>query len=99
MSVALIQYVMKHTLEKTASGLRITAAVDSEKQSALLEEFNKCASGTCSCPTPQYGKLQAINVQAQPGVVSVELTAKPGEVIDTEEIERCLEHTAKQVGA
>lgn len=90
---------MKHTVEKTASGLRITAAVDTDKQAALLEEFNKCASGTCSCPTPQYGKLEAIDVHAQPGLVSVELTAKAGEAIDTEDIERCLEHTAKQLGA
>lgn len=90
---------MKHTVEKTDAGLRITAAVATDKQAALLEEFNKCASGTCSCPTPQYGRLQTINVQAQPGGVSVELTAKAGEIIDTEDIERCLEHTAKQVGA
>jgi hypothetical protein len=90
---------MKYTVEKTDAGLRITAAVATDKQAALLDEFNKCASGTCSCPTPQYGKLQAIDVQAQPAVVSVELTAKAGETIDTEDIERCLEHTAKQVGA
>lgn len=90
---------MKHTLEKTESGLRITATVATDKQSELLEQFNKCASGTCSCPTPQYGKLQAINVQAQPCVVSVELTAKAGEVIDARDIECCLEHTARQVGA
>ena len=90
---------MKHTVEKTEAGLRITAVVDTDKQAALLEEFNKCASGTCSCPTPQYRKLQAIDVQAQPGVVSVELTAKAGEVIDIEDIEHCLDHTAKEVGA
>lgn len=97
--VSASRQVMKHTLERTQSGLRITARVATDKQSALLAEFNKCASGTCSCPTPQYGKLQAIDVQAQPGVVSVELTAKAGEIIDAQDIERCLEHTAKQVGA
>lgn len=90
---------MKHTIEKTDAGLRITARVDTDMQAALLEEFSKCASGACSCPTPQYDKLQAIDVQARPGEVSVELTAKAGEVIDAADIERCLEHTAKQVGA
>lgn len=90
---------MKHTVERTDSGLRITAAVATDRQAALLEEMNKCAAGTCSCPTPQYGKVQAIEVQAQPGMVSVELTARTGEVIDAGDIERCLEHTARQVGA
>ena len=90
---------MKHTIEKTASGLRVTAAVDADKQSALLEEFNKCAAGTCSCPTPQYGKLEAIDVKTDAGRVSVDLRAKPGEVIDTQNIERSLEHTAKLTGA
>lgn len=90
---------MKHSVERTDSGLRITAAVADDKQPALLEEFNKCASGTCSCPTPQYGKLQAVDIQARPGVVSVVLTARPGEVIDAEDIAGCLDHTAKQIGA
>ncbi|WP_298827169.1 hypothetical protein [uncultured Piscinibacter sp.] len=90
---------MEHTVEKTESGLRITAVVDTDKQAALLEAFSKCASGTCSCPTPQYDKLQAMDVQARHGVVSVELTAKPGEVIDTADVEHCLDHTAKQLGA
>lgn len=90
---------MKHIIEKTGTGLRITASVDVDRQAALLEAFGQCASGTCSCPTPQYGKLQAIDVKAQPGAVSIELTAKAGEVIDTDDIERCLDHTARQVGA
>lgn len=90
---------MKHSVETTDSGLRIIAAVADDKQPALLEEFNKCASGACSCPTPQYGKLQAVDIQARPGVVSVVLTARPGEVIDAKDIARCLDHTAKQIGA
>ena len=44
---------MKHTVETTSEGLRINASVGPEKQKELLEEFAKCAAGTCSCPTPQ----------------------------------------------
>jgi hypothetical protein len=90
---------MKHTIEQTAEGLRITAAAPPEKQRALLDEFAKCAAGTCSCPTPQYEKLQSIEFSAQDAGVAVDLKVKPGEVIDAADIERCLDHTARQVGA
>ncbi len=90
---------MKHTVETTAEGLRIDASASPDKQKALLEEFAKCAAGTCSCPTPQYEKVQSIDVQAKATGVTVELKVKPGDRIDIAEIERCLEHTAKQIGA
>lgn len=90
---------MKHTVETTTEGLRVNASVNPGKQKALLEEFAKCAAGTCSCPTPQYDKVQSIDVKSQPAGVTVDLQVKPGEAIDLADIERCLEHTAKQIGA
>jgi hypothetical protein len=90
---------MKHTVEQTSEGLRINASVPQEHQKELLEEFSKCAAGTCSCPSPQYEKLESIRVGAQPDGVTVDLKVKPGEVIDAADIEKCLAHTAKQVGA
>lgn len=89
---------MKHTVEKTNEGLRISATAGPEKQKALLEEFAKCAAGTCSCPTPQYEKVQSIDVSAQDSGVTVNLKVKPGESIDVADIERCLDHTAQQIG-
>lgn len=90
---------MKHTIEPTAAGLRITATAEPAQQQKLLEEFAKCAAGTCSCPTPQYDKLQSIDVQPQPTGVAIDLTVKPGEAIDIADIEACLQHTAHVVGA
>ena len=90
---------MKHMIEQTAEGLSITAAAPPEKQKALLDELAKCAAGTCSCPTPQYEKLQSIEISAQGSGVTVKLTVKPCEAIDTDDIERCLDHTARQIGA
>lgn len=86
---------MKHTLEATAQGLRINAQVPPEQQQSLLDEFAKCAAGTCSCPSPQYEKLAAIDVNSGPEGVTVDLQVKPGEMIDPADIEQCLEHTAK----
>ncbi|HJV69134.1 hypothetical protein [Ideonella sp.] len=90
---------MKRTIEPTRAGVRISASAAPDKQRALLDELARCASGTCSCPSPQYDKVQAMEVRAQPSGVTVELTVKPGEHIDVADIEKCLDHTAKQIGA
>ncbi len=90
---------MKSDIEPTSEGLRIRAAVEPDKQEALLRELGKCASGHCSCPTPQFAKLSAIDVQATAPGVTVDLKARPGEQLDVADIQACLEHTAGQVGA
>lgn len=84
---------MKYQLDQTAEGLRIEACVVPEQQARLLEEFGKCAAGTCSCPSTQYDKLASIQVSQGAQGVSVDLKAKPGENIDVEDIQRCLDHT------
>ncbi len=90
---------MKHAIEQTSEGLRITAETPQDKQQGLLDELGKCAAGTCSCPSPQYEKLSAIDVSADANAVIVNLKVKPGEQVDRADIEKCLEHTARQVGA
>ena len=99
LTVSTDETAMKHTIEQTDQGLRIRAAVGREKQKALLDEFGKCAAGTCACPTPQYQKLESMQVSSQEGVITVELRAKAGEIVDVADIETCLDHTAKQIGA
>lgn len=89
---------MKHTIEQTADGLRISAQAPQNQQQGLLDELAKCAAGICSCPTPQYEKLSAIDVKAEADRVTVDLKVKPGEQIDTADIEKCLAHTAQQAG-
>lgn len=89
---------MKHTIEQTVEGLRISAEAPKAQQQGLLAELAKCAAGTCSCPTPQYEKLSAIDVKAEADRVTVDLKVKPGEQIDAADIEKCLTHTAQQAG-
>lgn len=88
---------MKHTVEATREGVRISAEAAPGKQQALLEEFAKCAAGTCSCPSPQYEKVASMDVTAQDACVTVNLKVKPGQTIDIDDIERCLDHTAQVV--
>ena len=88
---------MKYSVDQTSDGLRVNAAVPAEQQAKLLEEFGKCAAGTCSCPSAQYDKLASIDVKQTADGVSVDLKAKAGEVIDGEDIKRCLDFTAESM--
>ena len=88
---------MKYHVDRTLEGLTIQASVAPGQQARLLEEFGKCASGACSCPSTQYEKLEAINISQGTTGVSVELKAKSGEDIDVEDIKRCLDHTANEL--
>lgn len=86
---------MTSSIEPTEDGLRITATVPKDKQQAMLAELEKCAAGTCSCPTPQYEKMSSINVTAGDNGVTVDLKVKAGEQVDMADIQKCLKHTAK----
>jgi hypothetical protein len=88
---------MRYSVDQTSDGLRVNAVVSPEQQAKLLEEFGKCAAGTCSCPSTQYDKLASIDVTQTVDGVSVDLKAKSGELIDRSDIERCLDHTASLV--
>jgi len=88
---------MTYRIDPTADGLHIDVATPAHKQQALMQEFGKCASGNCSCPSPQYEKLEAIDVQAGADGVQVNLKAKPGEILDAGDIAKCLDHTLKAV--
>jgi hypothetical protein len=88
---------MKYSVDQTNDGLRVSAAVPAEQQAKLLEEFGKCAAGTCSCPSTQYDKLASIDVTQTADGVSVDLKAKAGEVIDSDDIKRCLDFTAESM--
>ncbi len=89
---------MRYQVDPTGDGLKVEASVAPEQQAKLLEELGKCASGTCSCPSTQYDKLASINVSPGAAGVSVELKAKSGERLDIEDVRRCLDHTADQLG-
>lgn len=89
---------MKHRIDVAPDRVTIRAEVAPERQQALLDEFARCAAGTCCCPSPQYEKVAALVVTPRADGVTVELQVKPGEVIDVADIERCLDHTAGVVG-
>jgi hypothetical protein len=81
-----------------SSRLKITIGGASGKQTELGKALQECVEGRCTCPTSQYEKLQSVDIAHDSNNVYVTLSAKAGEAIDREAIDKCLEYTAQQVG-
>lgn len=87
-----------YQIKQTEEGLKIEVKAPTEGQELLLSEFQKCQEGQCSCPTEEYKKLAAMELDVSDEVINIQLVAKDSETIDKEEIARCLEHTTNKVG-
>jgi len=88
---------MRFSVEGDGSNVKIMVEAVGTKQADLLKELNECAEGRCSCPTPQYAKVQTMEIAPSAGQVIVTLTAKLGETIDKADINKCLDHTTRKV--
>ena len=71
--------------------IEITGAGGS--QAELLQAFGECQQGQCSCPTNEYEKVDAMNVEPAGDRIAITLRAKPGARFDADEIAACLDYT------
>jgi hypothetical protein len=90
---------MNHEVGKRNDGLDIMITDVEGKEGQLLEAFQECQEGRCSCPTNEYKKLESLRVEVGDGRIDLRLTAKSGQALDETEIERCLDYTEKQTRA
>ncbi len=88
---------MEADIKKTDSGIEIDVTALEGKQAELLEAFQECSEGRCTCPTEEYKKMAALEVTEGDDLIQLSIVAKDGQVIDPGEIEKCLEHTRKRV--
>lgn len=87
---------MRHEVTKRTNGLDISITDVEGKERELLEAFEECQAGRCSCPTNEYEKLESLQVEPGDGKIDMRLTAKSGQELDEAEINRCLDYTEKQ---
>lgn len=66
------------------------------KQEELLEAFGECQAGRCDCPTDEYQKLASMEVSNARDSIQVRLATKPGEKLNTAQIETCLAYTTEK---
>ncbi len=64
--------------------IRVTEASGHEQE--LLEAFEECRDGRCTCPTDEYQKLAGMDVATAEDKISLRLVPKAGERFDVEEI-------------
>ncbi|MDT8447481.1 MAG: hypothetical protein RRB13_11370 [bacterium] len=86
--------------EITEIGRQLTIHIDQlqGEQDRLLKTFEGCQSGHCKCPTKEYKKLDALDVEVNPADMTLTLRAKEGSAINKDQLERCLKSTIEEVG-
>ncbi len=88
---------MKYEIKSEKDVVEIEVRDVEGKEEQLLQAFQECQEGRCSCPTQEYAKLESLEVTEDAGTIALRLTAKKGDKIDQREIERCLEHTESSI--
>jgi hypothetical protein len=83
----------KYTITAKGSLVAIELTEVAGRQAELLEAFGECQEGRCSCPTGEYLKVAAMDVQPAEDRIAIRLQAKPGTSLDTAEIAACLAYT------
>jgi hypothetical protein len=88
---------MEATIKATEKGIEIDVTELEGKKQELLEAFQECSEGRCTCATQEYQKVEALEVIDAGDGIQLSITAKPDQQIDTAEIEKCLDYTKKRV--
>ncbi len=88
---------MEAKIKTTDKGIEINVKDLEGKKDQLLEAFQECSEGRCTCPTEEYKKVEAMEIKGGDDDIQLSITAKDSQKIDTAEIEKCLDYTKKKV--
>ncbi len=88
---------MEAKIKTTEKGIEINVKDLEGKKDQLLEAFQECSEGRCTCPTEEYKKVEAMEIKGGKDDIQLSITAKDDQKIDTAEIEKCLDYTKKKV--
>ncbi len=88
---------METKIKTTENGIEIDIKQVEDKKDQLLEAFQECQDGRCTCHTEEYKKVESLHIDAGADSIKLSIKSKPEQVIDTAEIEKCLEYTKKRV--
>ena len=86
----------EYKINATGAAVAIQITGVGERQNELLQAFGECQEGRCSCPTDEYEKVAAMEVQPARDRIDIRLEAKPGTLLDPAEIKACLDYTVRK---
>ena len=84
---------MKYKVESAGNEVNIEVTETKGKQKKLLQAFQECQEGRCTCPTQEYSKLDSLEIVSDEDTIKLKLKSKPGVKFDESEIGKCLEYT------
>lgn len=85
-----------YRITNSGDGISVELTDIGDSQNELLAALGDCQSGSCSCPTNEYEKVEAMDLDPTEDGIAIRLHAKPGQEFDTEEIAICLEYTVSR---
>lgn len=88
---------MKSRIIKKKNGIDIKITDLNGEQDKLLEAFQECSEGRCTCPTQEYEKVETLNIVGTDKIIQLSIKSKPNTVINPQEIEKCLAYTKDKV--
>ena len=84
---------MKSNISTYDAGLDISVEQVGDSQQALLDAFQDCQEGRCSCKTSEYEKLESMDVQSADDAIRIQLRPRSGATIDESAVRDCLNAT------
>ena len=87
----------RYQIREEQSGVSIDLTDVGGHHDALLNAFEDCATGQCSCPTDQFEKLASIDVQRYEDQIALHLESRDGARFDPSAIAACLDHTVNRI--
>jgi len=88
---------MKSRIIKKKNGIDINITELKGGKEKLLEAFQECSEGRCTCPTQEYEKVETLNVIGTDKTIQLSIKSKENTVINAKEIEKCLEYTKDKI--
>lgn len=88
---------MKSKITKNEIGIDIDITEVEGKKEKLIEAFQECSEGRCTCPTQEYEKVEKLDIIDTEKSIQLSIKTKKDETIDTKEIEKCLDYTKNRV--
>ena len=88
---------MKYKVNSADDVVNIEITEAEGKQEKLLQAFQECREGRCTCPTQEYSKLDSLEIETGENKINLKLKSKPDVKFDDSEISKCLEYTKRKV--
>ena len=82
--------------KKGHNALDIKISTKGHDPEKLLNSFNDCKNGRCSCPGSEYDNLEGIDISQNEDRIEIILKTKSGKTIDKNSIANCIEYTLKE---